>query len=106
MPKLVYILYMVVVLALVAACGMILLGCKKASAETKAPAASGPEVKSGAAQTEQTICPVMGGRINENVYVDYNSRRVYFCCPSCVAQFKNDPEKYLRKLDDQFGQKG
>jgi len=106
MPKLVYILYMVVVLALVAACGMIMLGCKRASEESKVPAASGPELKSGAAQTEQTICPVMGGPVSKNTYVDYGGRRVYFCCPSCAAEFKKDPGKYLRKLDEQLGQKG
>ena len=49
----------------------------------------------------QTICPVMGGEINKEVYVDHEGKRVYFCCPGCIATFKEDPEKYIKKLEDQ-----
>ena len=50
-------------------------------------------------QIAQTICPVMGGQISPNIYVDHNGRRVYFCCKGCVEPFRKDPEKYLRTLD-------
>jgi YHS domain-containing protein len=48
--------------------------------------------------TEQTICPVMGGPIDKNIFVEYKGKKVYFCCPSCKGQFEKDPEKYLSKL--------
>ena len=46
----------------------------------------------------QTTCPVMGGEIDKNVYVDYQGKRVFFCCKMCVDKFKEDPEKYMKKL--------
>ncbi|MCK8602858.1 YHS domain-containing protein [Desulfoferrobacter suflitae] len=49
----------------------------------------------------QTICPVMGGAIDKNVYVDYQGKRVYFCCESCKEQFMQEPEKYMEKLEAQ-----
>jgi YHS domain-containing protein len=47
----------------------------------------------------QTKCPVMGGRINQNVYTDYDGKRIYFCCPGCINAFKKDPEKYVKKME-------
>ena len=48
----------------------------------------------------QTKCPVMGGDINKEIYADHEGKRVYFCCASCPAQFKADPEKYLAKMKE------
>lgn len=48
----------------------------------------------------QTHCPVMGAPIDKDVYVDHEGRRVYFCCEPCVAQFQQNPEEYLAKLDE------
>ena len=49
----------------------------------------------------QTLCPVMGGKIDKKVFVDYQGQRIYFCCPACDAEFKKDPEKYMKKLKEQ-----
>jgi len=49
----------------------------------------------------QTVCPVMGGRINKAMFADYNGERVYFCCEPCVESFKKEPQKYLDQLKDQ-----
>ena len=49
-------------------------------------------------QPAQTVCPVMGGKIDQSIYTDYKRRRIYFCCQGCVDAFKNNPEKYLDKL--------
>ncbi|MGD2175570.1 MAG: YHS domain-containing protein [Candidatus Brocadiaceae bacterium] len=54
----------------------------------------------GSASGEQQYCPVMGGRINENLYVDHGGRRIYFCCAGCIERFRQDPEEYLGKLDE------
>lgn len=49
----------------------------------------------------QTTCPVMGGKINKQLYVDHDGKRVYFCCPACDTQFLKDPQKFLNKLKEQ-----
>jgi YHS domain-containing protein len=49
----------------------------------------------------QSVCPVSGKNLtNKDVYSDYESRRVYFCCNSCKAAFEKDPAKYLKVLSD------
>ncbi len=47
---------------------------------------------------QQTVCPVMGGKINKDVFTEYKGKKVYFCCPGCIAKFKKNPEKYIAKL--------
>lgn len=47
---------------------------------------------------EQTTCPVMGGKINKDVFVEYKGKKVYFCCPGCEGTFQADPEKYISNL--------
>ncbi len=48
----------------------------------------------------QTVCPVMGGKINKNIYIDYQAQRIYFCCLGCKDSFKKDSEKYMKKFAD------
>ncbi|UCD94328.1 MAG: hypothetical protein JSU69_11290 [Candidatus Zixiibacteriota bacterium] len=47
----------------------------------------------------QTVCPVSGEKVNDSVFVDYDGRRVYFCCDMCIAGFAKKPNEYLLKLD-------
>jgi YHS domain-containing protein len=47
----------------------------------------------------QTTCPVMGGAIDKNQYVDYKGKRIYVCCPDCIDKVKKNPEKYIKKLE-------
>ncbi len=49
---------------------------------------------------EQAVCPVMGGKINKEIYVDHGGKRVYFCCAACIDPFKKAPGKYLKKMKD------
>jgi YHS domain-containing protein len=51
-----------------------------------------------AAATEQKICPVMGNPIDKNVFIEYQGKKVYFCCEDCKSKFLADPEKYIAKL--------
>lgn len=71
----------------------VLDGCKKK--EVSAPPKAAQEV---AASIEQTICPVMAGPIDKNVFVEYKGKKVYFCCPACKGEFEKNPEKYIAKL--------
>jgi YHS domain-containing protein len=47
---------------------------------------------------EQSLCPVMGGAINKKYFIEYQGKRVYFCCPGCEDEFLKNPEKYMDKL--------
>ena len=46
----------------------------------------------------QTRCPVMGGAINKDVFVDYKGMRIYFCCAGCDGPFLKKAEAYLDKM--------
>ncbi len=45
----------------------------------------------------QTVCPVMGGKIDSSSYTDIQGQRVYHCCGGCKARLKADPDKYFKK---------
>jgi hypothetical protein len=49
--------------------------------------------------TPQTTCPVMGGKINKNLYVEHDGKRVYVCCKGCIGAVQKEPEKYIKKLE-------
>jgi len=46
-------------------------------------------------------CPVMGGKVDETStsYVA-GDRVIRFCCPGCVDEFKKDPAKFIKVLDE------
>ncbi|MBM4038843.1 MAG: YHS domain-containing protein [Planctomycetes bacterium] len=72
--------------ALVGLVALVLAGCGQEAA---------PQGKA------QTKCPVMGGDINKEVFDDHEGKRVYFCCPDCIEKFKKEPQKYVKKLEDE-----
>jgi hypothetical protein len=47
----------------------------------------------------QTVCPVMGGKINKNLFVDHDGKRVYICCKGCLPKLKQAPAKYISQLE-------
>ncbi len=49
----------------------------------------------------QTKCPVLGGDINKEVFIDCEGKRIYFCCPGCDKKFKAGPDEYLKKLEEE-----
>jgi YHS domain-containing protein len=57
--------------------------------------------KGTAGDLPQTKCPVMGLAIDQNVYADFEGKRVYLCCSSCLEKFKADPASYVKKLESQ-----
>ena len=44
------------------------------------------------------MCPIMDAPINKDLFVEYEGKKVYFCCAGCEKLFKENPEKYLAKL--------
>jgi YHS domain-containing protein len=53
------------------------------------------------APKKQTVCPVMGGKINTNLFVVAEGKRVYVCCSGCLPDLKKEPAKYIKQLEAQ-----
>ena len=89
--------------------GISLLGCGRSDTSAQgassdpsaatAPAAPAADAKAPGG-TAQTDCPIMEGRINKEIFADYQGKRVYFCCGGCPAVFAKDPAKYVKALED------
>ncbi|MFH1678037.1 MAG: YHS domain-containing protein [Candidatus Omnitrophota bacterium] len=50
------------------------------------------------------ICPVSGEKIDEKTKATYEHKgKIYnFCCPMCLDEFKKDPEKYIKKVEEEL----
>ena len=106
------------IMCLIATLGLVVVGCSKKENSSPPPAAptkTTSTVAEKAAQqagqdvnqvvqtvkqvaAEQTICPVMKGPINKEIFAEYKGKMVYFCCADCKATFEKDPEKYVKDL--------
>lgn len=40
------------------------------------------------------------GKASAQYFADYNGKRIYFCCDSCVQLFKKNPEQYMKDLQN------
>lgn len=47
----------------------------------------------------QTRCPVMGGKVNKDLYVDAKGHRIYACCAGCLPKIKANPAKYIQVIE-------
>ncbi len=75
-----------------------------AAEDANTPAVRGTIAGDGRPQTANVFCPVMPeNRANPEIFYDYKGKRVYFCCLSCKAAFKKNPEEYLPRRP-QFAQ--
>jgi YHS domain-containing protein len=83
---------------------LFLNGCKKSEPQTSMTSVEStkesaePAKEAVTAAIEQTACPVMGGAIDKTVFTEYKGKKVYFCCPGCIEEFKANPEQYVAKL--------
>ena len=50
------------------------------------------------------ICPVTGEKIDEKTKATYEYKgKVYnFCCSMCIEEFKKDPGKYIKKVEEEL----
>jgi len=47
------------------------------------------------------VCPVKGEEVDaEAPTVEYSGKVIGFCCPGCDSKFQNDPEKYMKNLNE------
>jgi len=95
-------LYLVMAGAFVVAAGLLAPGCKEQASPPAGTSQGEPGSAPPAAAIAQKLCPVTDDPIDPKIYLDYQGRRVYFCCEMCPPMFKKDPEKYLKKLDEQM----
>ncbi len=70
---------------------------ERASRQQGQTASDAPKAESGKLKP-QTVCPIMGGKINKKVFVDVAGYRIYACCPPCLAKIKADPAKAVATL--------
>ena len=57
-----------------------------------------------AVEVGNKICPVSGnkvGEMGEPIKYEYKGKIYNLCCPMCIKDFKNDPEKYSKIADDE-----
>ena len=47
----------------------------------------------------QTTCPVMGGKVNKDLFADRGGQRIYVCCKGCIAPVQKDFAKYAKKIE-------
>ncbi|MDD5565663.1 MAG: YHS domain-containing protein [Candidatus Omnitrophica bacterium] len=71
--------------------------------EADAKTAASKTVKVKAEEAGNAICPVSGEKIDEKLKATYEYEgKIYnFCCTSCIEEFKKDPQKYIKKMEQQ-----
>ena len=62
--------------------------------------------------TKGMVCPVKATegcdgiycsyRVQRDIFVEHEGRKVYFCCQDCVEAFKKDPKSFLEKTKEQW----
>ena len=78
---------------------MIIMGFSALAGKVDDEKAGGREDTASKISKVQTICPVMEGKINRELYVDIQGKRIYVCCQACIDKVKKDPETYIKKLE-------
>ena len=59
--------------------------------------------QSDAVNVGNKICPVTGEKIDEKTKVTYEYQgKIYnFCCAACPPEFQKDPQKYIKKIEEE-----
>ncbi len=77
-------------------------GCKEKAAADAVKIISrlqGEGIKLAKVTVSQTVCPVMGGDINKELYSDHDGKRIYFCCAMCKPLFEKEPLKFIGQME-------
>lgn len=73
---------------------IVFLSVLVAQADNRTDAAPATEPKA------QVTCPVMGGKVNPELYADVDGKRVYVCCAGCIGAVTENPQKYLQVIQE------
>ncbi len=73
------------------------------SQDKQVSAVAGDTASTKAVNVGNTICPVTGEKIDEKNKVTYEYQgKVYnFCCAACPPAFMKDPQKYIKKIEEE-----
>jgi YHS domain-containing protein len=74
-------------------------GSNKSAEKKGAASATVKETTLDGDPEEIVQCPVMGTKIKKKdavAVLEYNGKKYYICCKMCIAQFKSNPEKYIK----------
>jgi len=77
----------------------IFFSCRKSENGSKAPKEPNMPV-AATIEKVQILCPVEGRKIDKSVYVDYQGKRIYFCCADCIAKFNGDQAKFTKQMEE------
>jgi len=65
--------------------------------------------ESKAVEAGNKICPVSGEKISDvvasgmtPVTYEYEGKIYNFCCSACIEEFKKDPQKYIKKVEEEL----
>lgn|SRR3989338_4190771 len=78
-------------------------GYKDHKVRTAVQSAQKTPEASSAVEVGNKICPVSGekiGTMGEAVHYEHEGKVYNFCCPMCVKDFKKDPQKYIKILEE------
>ncbi len=66
--------------------------------------AAGQPASAEAVDIENKICPVSSEKIDEETKstYEYEGKIYNFCCAMCIDEFKKDPEKYIKKVNEEI----
>lgn len=66
--------------------------------------AAAPGTSQEAVNVGNKICPVSGEKINDKTKATYEYEgKIYnFCCTMCIDEFKKDPQKYIKKVEEEL----
>jgi len=76
---------------------LVLASAPRLKADDSAPTGQAPPADKP--KKPQTICPVMGGPIDKNLYVDVKGKRIYLCCAACEEPVRVETDKYIKKIE-------
>lgn len=87
---------MIMMFGLIALVAMVFVAC---GGESVADEEEKTEVAKIVVKKMQSHCPIMGNPVDKEVYVDYEGKRIYFCCPPCKDKFNQDPAGYIKEME-------
>jgi len=82
-------------------------GCRGNKAKTEAPAVQEAEAPKVVEMVGNKVCPVMKAEIMKEhaIYAEYKGKVYSFCCQGCIGEFKKDPEKYRKIVEEEMKKK-
>jgi len=79
----------------------------QAGSDARVAGVAGQTAAKEAVNVGNKICPVTGDKIDEKTKTTYEYQgKIYnFCCPVCIDEFKKNPDKYIKKVEEELESK-